>query len=267
MNRVLLDLGFIQIYWYSLCIFIGMFIGLFYVFKESKRLEIDQDFIINMIFYTMIFGICGARLYYVLFNLPYYIVRPIEILEIWNGGLAIHGGMIAGLIFVRYYTHKHGLSLYRILDLIIPALLLGQIIGRWGNFFNQEAYGPIVTSDSLNYLPTFIKNNMLINGSYRMPLFLYESILNFIALITVLVIRKMPLLKNGYITSLYLVWYGVVRLILEQFRTDSLYFGSLRVAQLISIIMIISGFVVFIINRRGRRLENLYNGEVVIVNE
>lgn len=267
MNRVLFDLGFIQIYWYSLCIFIGMFVGLFYVFKESKRLELDQDFIINMIFYTMIFGICGARLYYVLFNLPYYIVRPIEILEIWNGGLAIHGGMIAGLIFVRYYTHKHGLSLYRILDLIIPALLLGQIIGRWGNFFNQEAYGPIVTSDSLNYLPTFIKNNMLINGSYRMPLFLYESILNFIALITVLVIRKMPLLKNGYITSLYLVWYGVVRLILEQFRTDSLYFGSLRVAQFISLIMIVAGFIIFIINRRGRRLENLYNGEVVVITE
>ena len=194
-------------------------------------------------------------------------IRPIEILEIWNGGLAIHGGMIGGLIFVRYYTHKHGMSLYRILDLIIPALLLGQIVGRWGNFFNQEAYGPIVTANSLSYLPSFIKDNMLINGSYRMPLFLYESILNLIVLITVLIIRKMPLLKNGYITSLYLVWYGVVRLIIEQFRTDSLYFGTLRVAQFISIIMIISGIVVFVLNRRGRRLENLYNGEVIIVSE
>ena len=100
-----------------------------------------------------------------------------------------------------------------------------------------------------------------------MPLFLYESILNLIVLITVLIIRKMPLLKNGYITSLYLVWYGVVRLIIEQFRTDSLYFGTLRVAQFISIIMIISGIVVFVLNRRGRRLENLYNGEVIIVSE
>ena len=159
------------------------------------------------------------------------------------------------------------MSLYRILDLIIPALLLGQIVGRWGNFFNQEAYGPIVTANSLSYLPSFIKDNMLINGSYRMPLFLYESILNLIVLITVLIIRKMPLLKNGYITSLYLVWYGVVRLIIEQFRTDSLYFGTLRVAQFISIIMIISGIVVFVLNRRGRRLENLYNGEVIIVSE
>ncbi len=261
MNIIALDLGFIEIYWYSIFILVGMLLGLFYVYRETRRLGIESDDTSEILFSLLIWGIIGARIYYVIFSLDYYLIHPIEIFEVWKGGLAIHGGMMAGLLYLSRYSHKHNYNLWKVTDILIPALLLGQIVGRWGNFFNGEAYGPVTTAKALSFLPSFIRNGMLIGGLYRTPLFLYESILNLIALITILIIRKRPLMRNGYITSFYLIYYGGVRLIIEPLRIDSLYLGKLRVAILTSIIMIISGLVLFSKSKKGRRLENLYNGD------
>lgn len=263
MNRIALDLGFIQIYWYSIFIFLGVFFGLLYALKETKRLEISSDLIMDLAFSLIIFGIIGARFYYVIFNFSYYSCNLLEIFEIWNGGLAIHGAIISGLIVILIYAHKKEINIYKLLDIIVVALIIGQVIGRWGNFFNGEAYGKIISERSLMFLPSFIRKGMFIDGFFRQPLFLYESILNLIGLIVMLFLRVKPSLRNGYLTSFYLVWYGIVRFIIEGFRTDSLMFGRLRVAYLTSLIMIICGILVYLKNRKGMRIKNLYNGVIV----
>ena len=175
MNRVALDLGFIQIYWYSIFIFLGILFGVSVILRECKRQKINEDFIINLIFYAIIFGLIGARLYYVSFNLDYYLKYPLEILEVWNGGMAIHGGIIAGLIVAYFYTKKYHANLIKVLDIIVVGLILGQAIGRWGNFFNGEAYGAVTTLEHLKNIgvPNFVIDGMYIQGAYHQPTFLY----------------------------------------------------------------------------------------------
>ena len=192
MDKVALDFGPIQIYWYSIFIFIGMLVACFVIYKEAKKRGIDEDFLVNATFNTIIIGIIGARLYYVLFNLPYYLNNPIEIFEIWNGGLAIHGGIFAGLLFLIYYTKKHNQNLLKLLDIIVVGLIIAQAIGRWGNFFNSEAYGPITTSAHLKSLgiPEFVINGMYILGEYREPTFFYESVWCLFGFCAMIIIRR-----------------------------------------------------------------------------
>ena len=123
MDKVALDLGPIQIYWYSIFIFIGMLVACFVIYKEAKTRQINEDFLVNLTFNTIIIGIIGARVYYVIFNLSYYLNHPLEILQIWNGGLAIHGGIIAGLLFIIYYCKKHKVNLMKMLDIIVVGLI------------------------------------------------------------------------------------------------------------------------------------------------
>lgn len=248
MDRVALDLGIIQIYWYSTFIFLAMIIGCFVIFKEAKKKQIDEEFLINLSFNSIIIGILGARLYYVIFNLSYYLQNPIEILEIWNGGLAIHGGIIAAFIFIYYYCKKNKVNLLDITDIIVVGLILAQSIGRWGNFFNGEAYGQVTTYDDLLNagIPTFVINGMFILGEYRQPTFLYESVWCFFGFIAIFIIRKLDkFLKKGQPTGFYLIWYGSARLLIEALRDDSLMLGPIKIAQIISIIFIILGIKIF----------------------
>lgn len=260
MEKVALDLGPIQIYWYSIFIFIGMLIACIVIYKEAKKQEIEEEFLVNLTFNVIIIGIIGARLYYVLFNLSYYMSNPIEMLEIWNGGLAIHGGILAGLLFTIYYCKKHEMNLWKILDIIVVGLIIAQAIGRWGNFFNSEAYGPITTAAELKSLgiPTFIINGMYILGEYRQPTFFYESVWCMFGFFAMLLIRKYKYLKVGQLTSFYLIWYGIIRFIIEAMRTDSLMLGPIKVAQLVSIIFIVSGIVI-LIKRPQKGQKELYN--------
>ena len=260
MDRIALDLGFIQIYWYSLFIFFGILVATFVILKECKRQNINEDFIVNLIFYTVIFGLIGARLYYVCFNLDYYLKYPLEILEIWNGGLAIHGGIIAGLLCVFIYCKKYNAKLLKLLDIVVVGLIIGQAIGRWGNFFNQEAYGAITTLENLQKLgiPDFIIDGMYVGGAYRQPAFLYESIWCLAGFIALLIVRHYRYLKTGQLSGVYLIWYSVGRFFIEGMRTDSLMLGSLKMAQVISIVGIIIGVMMLILCRKGSRFDNLY---------
>lgn len=264
MQKIALDLGFIQIYWYSLFIFLGALLATYFILKEAKKKKINEDFIINLIFYTIIWGIIGARLYYVLFNLDYYQTNPMEIFEIWNGGLAIHGAVITGGLFAIFYTKKYKVNTLQVFDISVVGLIIGQAIGRWGNFFNGEAHGVVTTFDNLKNLkiPEFIINGMFINGFYRVPTFLYESIWNFIGFIVLLLIRHFyKYLKIGHLSGIYLMWYSLGRIFIESMRTDSLMLGNFRVAQIVSIILFIIGLYLTFIRKNGTRLQNLYKKE------
>ena len=250
MNPILIEIGNVRIYWYSVMILLGVLLGSYIVLKEAKKFNISKSKISDMLFYTIIFGIIGARLYYVLFNLDYYANYPIDILKVWEGGLAIHGGIIAGTLYLIYYTRKNGFNFLQITDICAPGLLIGQAIGRWGNFFNSEAHGPLTTLEHLKelHLPNFIIEGMQIDGNYYIPTFFYESLICVIGLIIILIIRRTRIIKTGQITGFYLIWYGIARYILESYRTDSLMLNSLKQAQIISIIMIALGVLIILLS-------------------
>lgn len=243
-----IDLGFISIHYYSLFIFFAIIIGGQIVIKESKKFGFSEDFIVNLLFVSILVGILGARLYFVLFNLDYYISHPLEIFEFWKGGLAIHGGIIFALIFLILYLKRKNINILLILDFIVVGLIIGQAIGRWGNFFNGEAHGPETTLTHLHdlYLPEFVINGMNIGGTYYIPTFFFESIWCVLGFIILLLFRRWKKNKIGMTTGLYLVWYGIGRFFIEGLRTDSLMLINLKVAQFISLFMIISGIILFI---------------------
>lgn len=259
MDRVALDLGFIKIYWYSITMFLGVLLGIYVAYHEVKRKGLDIKKFENMAFYAIIFGFLGARIYYVIFNLDYYLNNLGEIIKVWNGGLAIHGGIIGAALAMLIYCRKNKISFLLMLDICAPALIIGQIIGRWGNFFNSEAHGGIVSREFLESLliPSFIINGMFINGNYYHPTFLYESFFNLIGFIIMMVLRYNKKIHIGTITGFYLMWYSVVRFFVEGLRTDSLMLSSLRMAQVISIVLFIVGFILIITSHK----RELYNKE------
>ncbi len=264
MNPILLDLNFITIKWYSVLILLGTLIGIFLMLTEAKKFKITSDFIFNLSFWTIISAFIGARIYYVAFNWSYYSNNLLEILKIWEGGLAIHGGIIAGFITILLYTKKYKVRTFKFTDMIVPSLLIGQAIGRWGNFFNGEAHGAMTTLEALQKLriPEFIINGMYIGGSYYQPTFFYESLWCLLGFIILLIIRRLKYIKVGQLTSIYLMWYSVGRFFIEATRTDSLMLGSFKMAQVISVVLFVLGLILFIImSQKGSKLDNLY-GEI-----
>jgi len=254
MNPIFLDLGIIQIYWYTVILFLAFLLGGTIALNKSKKEDIDSEFMINFFFYLIPIVIVGARLYYVLFNLDYYLKNIIEIVKIWEGGLAIHGGVIAGLIFTIFYTRRYNIKTLKMFDIMVVSLILGQAIGRWGNFMNSEAYGPITNLETLKnlHIPQFIIDGMYINGAYYHPTFFYESLWCFIGFIILLVVGKLNN-KTGILFSTYLIWYGIGRFLIESLRQDSLFLGNIKVAQLVSLIYIIVGIITLIRLRKERK--------------
>lgn len=256
MDRIALDLGFIKIYWYSIMIMLGAIIAIILIKKEAKKRGIEETFITNLIFYGFIFGLIGARLYYVIFNIDYFSQNVLEIFKVWNGGLAIHGGILLGTLTIIIYCKKYNINILKILDICAVGVIIAQAIGRWGNFFNQEAYGMATSLNHLQklHLPNFIIEGMNINGIYYQPTFLYESIWNIVGFILLITIRKFyKNLKTGQLTGFYLMWYSVGRFIIEHFRSDSLMLSNFKVAQIVSTILFIIGIIlVFIISKKQK---------------
>lgn len=258
MNRTLIKLGPISIYWYSVMIALGFLAAMIVCLTEVKRKKLDIEKYSNMVFYAVLFGILGARIYYVLFNLDYYLKMPSEILKVWHGGLAIHGGIIAGILVVYFYTKKYKMNFLKTLDISVVGIIIAQAIGRWGNFFNQEAFGKLTTKAVLikQRIPNFIIERMYIDGAYYQPTFLYESVWNLIGFIIMLFLRRTKKLKVGYLTGFYLIWYSIGRCFIEYFRSDSLMLGTIKVAQLISLSLIVIGIIVII---KSTKKNELYN--------
>ena len=254
MNRVAFNIFGFNVYYYSLCILLGVIVAYILITREGKKQGLPKEFISDLIFYTLIIGILGARVYYCVFNLDYYLANPSEILKIYNGGLAIHGGVIAGLIFVYFYTKEKNVSFIKILDIVAPAVIIAQSFGRWGNFFNQEAHGGITTYQNLKnmHIPEFIINGMHIEGKYYYPTFFFESIWCLIGFIILMITRRNKNLRKGFQIGFYFIWYGIGRFFIEAFRTDSLMFFGIKIAQIVSLIGIIIGIIIIVTNRNKK---------------
>ena len=263
MSSVAFSIFGFDVAWYSIYILVGVILAGTLFLLEAKKYEIDMDFCVNMIFWTVIFGIIGARLYYVLFNFDYYKESPSEIIQIWNGGLAIHGGLLGGLFFMLIYTLKYKVRILKITDMAVVGVIIAQAIGRWGNFFNQEAHGPRVAREvleNIKIIPEFVINGMNIGGEYFHPTFYYEFLWCLLGFIILLLVRKFyKYLKVGQLTGIYLIWYSIGRFYIESLRTDSLMLGSIKAAQVVSIILILNGLILLLKDIKKSRFENLYD--------
>lgn len=261
MNPTALQIGPFSIKWYSLMILLGVIVGIGLLLKEGKKYNYPKDFLFNLCFWAIIFGFIGARIYYVLFNFDIYKNDPVSIFKIWEGGLAIHGGLIAGFITIYFYCKKYNVRLLKITDMAVPGILLAQSIGRWGNFFNMEAHGGAVLRSTLEnlHLPEFIINGMNINGVYYHPTFFYESLWCLLGFIIFILLKHYKYLKVGSLTFSYLCFYSVGRFVIETLRTDSLMIGGFKVAQILSIILFIIGIIGLMLETRKGKFEDLYS--------
>lgn len=235
----LVDFGFLKIRWYGALIALAILLGTFLALKEVRKKNIDEDQFMNALLVSIPSAFIGARLYYVAFNWDYYRLYPAEIPAVWHGGLAIHGGIIGAFLSAWIILKYYRIDFLQVADLAAPSLILGQAIGRWGNYFNQEAYG--YEAD-----PSQIPWAMWIDGAYRHPTFLYESIWNLVIFALLIFVREKFKPRDGFIFSLYLIAYSTGRFFIEGFRTDSLMLGPLRMAQLSSLIFIFLGLVLLI---------------------
>ncbi|MDO4670926.1 MAG: prolipoprotein diacylglyceryl transferase [Aerococcus sp.] len=247
----------IPIHWYGIIIAVGMLIAIEWIARELRLKGFSEEMGYDLVLWGIPIGFIGARLYYVLFQWPYYAAHPGEILQIWNGGIAIYGGVIAGAITLFVYCRKKKINPLLMTDVIAPYLLLAQAIGRWGNFANQEAHGGAVSESFLRntlHLPAFIVDRMQIGGIYYHPTFLYESLWSLLGVAVIMWLRgRNRALKLGETTLLYFIWYAFGRFFIEGLRTDSLWLGPFRVSQLLSLIFVIGGMGLFIWSRRKRQ--------------
>jgi phosphatidylglycerol---prolipoprotein diacylglyceryl transferase len=237
------SVGPIRITWYAVMILIGASATYALSLSNFKKMGYTSALFDDLFVGTLISGIIGTRIWYVLFqDLNRYLADPLAILRTWEGGLAIQGGILFGALYVFWFTRKKKLSFLRMADAIMPNVLVAQAIGRWGNFFNQEAYGRVVSESYYALFPEWFKNIMFIQGFYREPTFLYESVLNLLGFfLIVFVLKRYRDNKRGDMVYAYLMWYGLIRFIIEGFRSDSLMFMGIRTAQVVSIVFIVLG--------------------------
>ena len=245
----LITIGPLTIRWYGITATLGVIAGYIYGKKLAKWLELNADFD-HIFFVAVIWGLVGARLYHVLNELPFYLSRPELIPAIWNGGLANHGGIIAGALVLWYYARKKHISFWKLADIFMPAAILGQAVGRWGNFFNQELFGKPtslpwgITIDS-GHLPAAYAGFTMFH-----PTFLYQSLWNILLVIGLtLWIKKSPPEKSGEIFSVSLIGWGLGRFLIELLRIDQtpvLY--GIRLPLIISVLIIIAG--IFLLKKK-----------------
>ncbi|HEI2168141.1 TPA: prolipoprotein diacylglyceryl transferase [Staphylococcus aureus] len=258
-DPVAFNLGPLSVRWYGIIIAVGILLGYFVAQRALVKAGLHKDTLVDIIFYSALFGFIAARIYFVIFQWPYYVENPSEIIKIWHGGIAIHGGLIGGFIAGVIVCKVKNLNPFQIGDIVAPSIILAQGIGRWGNFMNHEAHGGPVSRAFLEqlHLPNFIIENMYINGRYYHPTFLYESIWDVAGFIILVNIRKH--LKLGETFFLYLTWYSIGRFFIEGLRTDSLMLTSnIRVAQLVSILLILIS-ISLIVYRRIKYNPPLYS--------
>ncbi len=267
LDRVFLEIGPLTIYWYGVIIAFGAFLGLYLATRESDRLGLKKDLVVDLVVFAIPIAIICARIYYVIFEWEQYEGGTWwDVFAIWNGGIAIHGALIGAVLTAIVFTRVRKVSFWQLADVIAPSIILGQAIGRWGNFMNQEAHGGAISEATYNsfhqYLPDFIMNQMCIDGIMYHPTFLYESFWDILVFIFLLFLRRFNPVRGEVFLS-YAMTYSVGRFFIEGMRTDSLVSGGLRAAQVISIVIIVVGIALIIYRRKSGMAKYRYDGTKV----
>jgi len=282
LDPIAFTLGPLTVHWYGIILGTAALVGLALAVQEGKRFGIVPDFFMDLLLIGVPSAVIGARIYYVAFRWQDYQHDPLSVFRIWEGGIAIYGALIGALVSGYIYIRKKGYNFWRIADICAPSLLVGQAIGRWGNFMNQEAYGSPVTEAFLREtlrLPNFIVEQMYIDEVFRHPAFLYESLWNLAGLLVLITLRRMPFLRSGELLLSYFIWYSAGRFFIEGLRTDSLAFtgpiwldrllealwspmlllappgkmdyGNIRVSQMLAVLLILAA-IALIVYRRAK---------------
>ncbi|MDR0199824.1 MAG: prolipoprotein diacylglyceryl transferase [Streptococcaceae bacterium] len=238
-SKIALQLGPFAIHWYAILIVIGAVLAVIVAMREAPRKGLTGDDVIDLLLWAFVPALIVTRAYYVAFQWDYYSQNPSQIIAIWDGGGAIYGTIIGGAIVLVIFCRVRHINILDMLDIVMPGVLLAQGIGRWGNFINQEAYGGAVSN--LNWLPSFLRNQMYIDGSYHLPTFLFESIPDLVGAILIIAFRHKLKLRRGEVFAFYLIWYGITRFIVEGMRDDSLMFLGARVSQVLSGVLVVIG--------------------------
>ncbi|MFW6358593.1 MAG: prolipoprotein diacylglyceryl transferase [Chroococcales cyanobacterium] len=243
---ILFEIGPLTIRWYGLLIALAVLIGVTLSQYLAQKRNVNPDLIGDLAIWLVIAAIPAARLYYVAFEWEQYAQRPEDIIAIWRGGIAIHGGILGGIVAALIFARIQKISVWLLADLVAPSLILGQAIGRWGNFFNSEAFGRPTDLPWKLYIPPERRPLEYLNYEYFHPTFLYESLWNVMifALLMYLFFRGLrspKRLKIGTIALVYLIGYSAGRIWIEGLRTDSLMLGPLQIAQIVSLVAIALG--------------------------
>lgn len=290
MNPVFLRLGPIEIRYYGLMYALAFLFGIHFAKKEAKDFNLKEDFIENYAIIAIISGLLGARLYYVLFNLDYYLSKPLEILAVWQGGMAIHGGILGGILGTYLFSLKHKVSIWKMTDLAAPYLMFGQSIGRFGNFMNGEVHGvptytpwSVIFSNNKFYEWYNSYQSMTLEAQMKFkelvpwgvvfppsspagsefpniavhPAMLYELILNFIAFLSLMYLRKRRNLNVGILSFIYIIQYSLIRTFVSFFRAEDLMLAGFRAPHLISIVLILWSIIMIVILNKSEQKINL----------
>lgn len=253
LNPIALRFGPFEVHWYGVIIATGVVLALWLAVREGKRQGIKEDYFYDYLLWALPVAIICARTYYVIFQWSYYSLHPSEIIAIWDGGIAIYGAIIGGFIVLYCFCRVRRLSMWTMLDVIAPTVILAQGIGRWGNFMNQEAFGRVTTRAALvaQHIPTWIINQMEISGHYRVPTFLYESLWDLVGFCLLVSLRhRRHLFLRGEVFLAYVMWYAFGRFFIEGMRTDSLMLGNtIRVSQLLSLLFFVAALIILVVRR------------------
>jgi len=290
-NPIAFSLGPINVYWYGVIFAVAILLATYLTDFEGQRVGLPKGIFFELALFVVPTAILFARIYYVIFHLEEYVAKPFSVFAIWQGGLAIHGGIIGGLLSTYLFSKFKKISFLKLTDVSAPNFLLAQAIGRWGNFINQEAYGSAVDKAFLTsfHLPTWVISQMNISGIFHHPTFLYESLWDLLGFVFLVTLRYTKGIKLGEITAFYFMFYSVGRFFIEGFRMDSLAFfgpkwleetllflwsplskyfaqgvlvgGNIRVAQVVSLILFIFFFGFFIYLRFKKKVPYYNLGE------
>ncbi|WP_337104382.1 prolipoprotein diacylglyceryl transferase [Paenibacillus sp. YIM B09110] len=295
-NPIAFSIGTISVHWYGIILGTAALVGLLLAVQEGKRFGIKPDFFMDLLLLGVPSAIIGARIYYVAFTWDDYKDNFLDVFKIWEGGIAIYGALIGAFICGYFYFRAKGYNFLRIVDICVPSLLAGQMIGRWGNFMNQEAYGGPVEESFLReslHIPAFIVNQMNVDGVFHHPAFLYESLWSLVGIAILFILRRQSFLRSGELMAAYFIWYSIGRFFIEALRTDSLGFagpkwlasfidalwspmtvvfeegyldpayGNIRISQALALLLIVAAIIFVIVRRRSGLAVARYSDPIV----
>lgn len=253
----------LNIAWYGVIIASGLLLGIVLASMRARRRGWSSDLVLDFILLAVPLAIIGARAYYVAFEWEYFSANPGLIIAINQGGLAIYGAVIGGFLAAFIFSKAAKFPFLKLIDLVIPSLILGQAIGRWGNFVNQEAYGALITNPNLQFFPLAVYIRSL--GEWHQATFFYESFFNSILLVITLLLGRKGV-KDGTLLATYFIGYGLARAVIEGFRTDSLYlFANVRISQVLSAVLVLVGILLLVLIKKGKLKTKPYEGKYCVI--